>query len=73
MPTVFGWRVCSGIFKRIGLTISLIDCTTNTVNEANIEDKEEYLNIRDIANHVNINNKLSCKDNANKNKKQETT
>jgi len=39
---------------------------TNTVNEANIEDKEEYLNIRDIANHVNINNKLSCKDNANK-------
>ena len=40
-------------------TFSLIIVTTNTVREENIEDKEEYLNIRDTTNQVKTNNKLN--------------
>ena len=39
--------------------VSLINVTTKTVNDENIEDKDEYLNIKETANHVKINNKLN--------------
>ena len=45
--------------------VSLIKLITKTVNDANIEDKEEYLNIRETTNQVKINKKLNWKDNAN--------
>ena len=46
--------------ERIDLrAISLSKDTTNTVKDANIEDKEEYLNIRETVNQVNINKKLN--------------
>ena len=35
--------------------VSLIKVTTNTVRDENIEDRDEYLNIKETANHVNIN------------------
>ena len=38
--------------------------TTKTVKDANIEDTEEYLNISDITNQVNPNNKNNCNDKA---------
>ena len=38
--------------------------TTKTVKEANIEDTDEYLNIRVITNQVNANKKNSCNDKA---------
>ena len=44
----------SSILKIVS-AISLIVWITNTVNEANIEDTEEYLNIRETTSHVNIN------------------
>ena len=37
----------------------LITVTIKTVREENIDDTDEYLNIRDTTNQVNINNKLS--------------
>ena len=45
--------------------VSLIELTTKTVNDPNIEDKEEYLKIRDTTNHVKINKKLNWIDKAN--------
>ena len=45
-------------------TVSLIIFTTNTVNDANIEDTEEYLNIKATTIHVIIKRKLNCKDKA---------
>ena len=48
-------------FKKVYFT----ELTTKTVNELNIEDKEEYLNISDITIHVKINKKLNWIDNAN--------
>ena len=39
--------------------VSLIRVITKTVNDPNIEDKEEYLNIRETTNHVKINKKLN--------------
>ena len=36
-------------------TFSLKKVTTKTVKEENIDDKEEYLNIRDTATQVKIN------------------
>ena len=45
--------------------VSLIKLTTKTVNDPNIDDKEEYLKIRDTTNHVKINKKLNWRDNAN--------
>jgi hypothetical protein len=38
----------------------------NTVRVANSDDIEEYLNIKEVTNHVKINKKLSCNDIANK-------
>ena len=35
--------------------VFLIKVTTKTVNDAKIEDKEEYLNINDTTNQVNVN------------------
>ncbi len=40
-------------------TVFFIRLTTKTVNEANIDDNEEYLNISYTTNHVKINNKLN--------------
>ena len=54
------------IIERIGNAVSLIDDTTKTVIEENIEDTEEYLNIKDTADHVKINKKLNWIDKANK-------
>ena len=45
--------------------LSLITVTTKTVNDANIEEMEEYLNIKATAIQVNINSKLNWIDNAN--------
>ena len=41
----------------VTIKISLIKLTTKTVNDANIEEREEYLKISDITNHVNRNSK----------------
>ena len=46
--------------------VSLIKVTTNTVIVANIEDKDEYLKIKDTTAQVKINKKLKPKDIANK-------
>ena len=46
--------------------VSLSKDTTNTVKDANIEDREEYLNIRETVNQVNINKKPNWIDKANK-------
>ena len=47
----------------IGLIVfnatSLVKATTKTVKEENIEDKDEYLNIKETTTHVKINNKLN--------------
>ena len=56
----------STIIESIGNAVSLIDATTKTVIEENIEDTEEYLNIKDTVNHVKINKKLNWMDKANK-------
>ena len=40
-------------------TVSLIKVTTKTVNDANIEESEEYLNIKETTNQVKINKKLN--------------
>ena len=40
-------------------TFSLIIVTANTVKVENIEDNEEYLNIKDTTNQVKINKKLN--------------
>ena len=40
--------------------------TTATVREENIDDSDEYLNIRDTTTHVKINSKLKLNDKANK-------
>ena len=54
-------------FGSIALTaFSLNKVTTNTVKEENIEDKEEYLNIRETTTHVKINKTLNPYDKANK-------
>ena len=45
---------------------SLITVTTKTVKEENIDDTDEYLNIRDTTSQVKINNKLNWIDSANK-------
>ena len=47
-------------------TFSLKKVTTKTVKEENIDDKEEYLNIRDTTNQEKINNKANWSDKANK-------
>ena len=39
------------------ITVSLNILTTKTVKAPNIEDKDEYLNIKDIIIHVNTNKK----------------
>ena len=46
--------------------LSLIKVTTKTVKDENIDDKEEYLNIRETTTQVKINNKLYCNDRANR-------
>ena len=54
-------------FGSIALTaFSLNKVTTNTVKEENIDDKEEYLNIRETTIHVKINKTLNPYDKANK-------
>ena len=53
-------------FGSIALTaFSLNKVTTSTVKEENIDDKEEYLNIRETTTHVKINKKLNPYDKAN--------
>ena len=44
--------------------MSLNKFTTNTVRDANIDDSDEYLNIKETTNQVKINNILNCKDRA---------
>ena len=39
--------------------VSFINVTTQTVKEENIDDKEEYLNVRETTSHVKINKKLN--------------
>ena len=39
--------------------ISLVKFTIKTFSDANIDDNDEYLNIKDNTNHEKINNKLS--------------
>ena len=46
------------------VTVSLKKFTTKTVSEPNIEETEEYLNIRETTNHVNTNKKESWNDSA---------
>ena len=46
-------------------TVSLMKLTTKTVKAPNIDDKEEYLNIKDTTNHVKINKRLNGSDMAN--------
>ena len=46
--------------------VSLIKVTINTVKEENIEDRDEYLNIRETVSHVNINRKPNWIDRASK-------
>ena len=41
------------------IILSLIRTTTNTVKDEKIEDKEEYLKIKDTTNHVKINSELN--------------
>ena len=45
---------------------SLKKVITKTVKEENIDDKEEYLNIRETTTHVKINKTLNPYDKANK-------
>ena len=45
--------------------VSLIKVITKTVNDPNIEDNDEYLNIRETTVQVKINKKLNCIDKAN--------
>ena len=45
--------------------VSFIKVTTKTVNDPNIEDNEEYLNIRETTIQVKINKKLNWIDKAN--------
>ena len=46
--------------------VSLNKLTIKTVKEANIEDNDEYLKIKEITNHVKINNNPYSKVTANK-------
>ena len=46
------------------VTVSLIKFTTNTVNVPKIDETEEYLNISEEINQVNINKKNSWNDRA---------
>ncbi len=57
--------ICVGI-KSVFMEkkVSLIKFTTNTVNEANIEDNDEYLNINKTTSQVNTKRKLNWKDSA---------
>ena len=53
-------------FGSIALTaFSLNKVTTSTVKEENIDDKEEYLNIRETTTHVKINKPLNPYDKEN--------
>ena len=52
----------SSIFKSALIdfnAVSLIKVTTKTVNDAKIEETEEYLNIKETTNQVKINKKLN--------------
>jgi len=49
-----------------GTAISLKELTTKIVSEANIEERDEYLNTKEIAIHVNMNKKLNSIDKANR-------
>ena len=54
-------------FGSIALTtFSLNKFTISTVREENIDDKEEYLNIRETVTRVKINKKLNPYDKANR-------
>ena len=46
------------------IIVSLNIFTTKTVNDANIDDKDEYLNIKEIIIQVKINNRLKWNDKA---------
>ena len=46
--------------------VSLIKFTINTVKDENIEDRDEYLNIRETVSHVNTNRRPNCIDRASK-------
>ena len=64
IPT--GRFVCSVVINvNKGNAVSLINDTTKTVNDENMDETEEYLNINETTSHVKINNKLNCKDKAN--------
>ena len=57
--TVIVFDVSSNIFDTIGFATCLITYMTNTVRDANIDDNEEYLNINETTNQVNMNKKLN--------------
>ena len=48
-----------------GDTVSLTNVITKTVNEANNDDTEEYLNINETISQVKINKMANWSDNAN--------
>ena len=51
---------CSaGTKEKIDITVSRNKVTTKTVSDENIEDREEYLNIKETVTHVKINSKPS--------------
>ena len=62
----FIFFVCSVVITvNKGNVVSLINDTIKTVNDENMDETEEYLNIKETTIHVKINNKLNCKDKAN--------
>ena len=56
---------CSVIIVSKGDTVSLTNVITKTVNEANNDDTEEYLNINETISQVKINKMANWSDNAN--------
>ena len=62
---VFNSFILSESLDKIGTDISLIIVTKKTVNDANIDETDEYLNIKLTTIHVKINNNANWIDNAN--------
>ena len=59
--------ISSSIFIFVSIdsnAVSLTNAITNTLNDENMDDTDEYLNINEITIHEKINNKLNCNDRA---------
>ena len=63
---VFSSFILSESSDKIGTDISLSNVTKKTVNDENIDETDEYLNIKLTTIHVNINKIANWTDNANK-------